>query len=76
MDENEFRGFVKAKLEEIHVQTMRTNGSVADLYKKHEATNVRVNDLCNWRWFITGGLVVVSALIVPVLIYIIQGWVK
>lgn len=48
-----FKGFDE-KLDAIHEQARCTNG--------------RVSSLENWRWFITGGLALLTVLVIPVLI--------
>jgi hypothetical protein len=48
---------IKEDLGEIKDQTKKTNG--------------RVSALENWRWFITGGLVIIGSLLVPILLSLI-----
>lgn len=49
-------GDVKESLTRIEQQVIKTNG--------------RVSSLENWRWFVTGGLAVISILVIPMVIYI------
>lgn len=51
-------GDIKTALERIEAQVIKTNG--------------RVNSLENWRWLITGGLIVVTVLVIPVLLNIVN----
>ena len=53
---------INRKLDTIHEQTVKTNGRIGSLEK--------------WRSFITGGLAVLTMLVVPVLISIVLTWVK
>lgn len=50
---------IKIDVSEIKVQTKITNG--------------RVSALENWRWFMIGGLTIISALILPVVFIIIKN---
>ncbi len=52
----------KIVLHEILTQTKTTNG--------------RVNALENWKWFITGGLTIISVLLIPILISLIKIFLK
>lgn len=52
----EFVSDIKGDIQEIKEQTQRTNG--------------RVSALEQWRWFILGGLTIISMLIVPILLRI------
>jgi len=47
------------KLDRIEQRTIETNG--------------RISKLENWRSFLTGGLAVVTIMIVPIIIWIIRG---
>lgn len=51
---DEFMKDIKDTLQRIEMQTTRTNG--------------RVSSLENWRGFITGGLAILTVLVVPVFI--------
>lgn len=46
-----------ATLDRIEAQTIRTNG--------------RVSGLENWRWFLIGGMSIISAMVIPMGIYIV-----
>ena len=46
----------------IITQTTKTNGSVKDLQK--------------WRWITTGGLIVLSAVVLPVMIFLLELHIK
>jgi uncharacterized membrane protein YhaH (DUF805 family) len=47
---------IRSTLEEIKDQTVKTNG--------------RVNRLENWRWLLTGGMTIITALVIPLIVYI------
>lgn len=51
---------IQEKLELIHKQVQKTNG--------------RVSALENWKWFITGGLAVVTGLLIPIIAFIVRNW--
>jgi hypothetical protein len=53
---------IKDALIRIEAQTTRTNG--------------RVNKLENWRGFITGGLAILSAIMLPVVFIVIGNYLK
>lgn len=53
---------VKDILSEIKTQTMKTNG--------------RVGRLENWRSFITGGLAIVTLIVLPLIVYIFTSQVN
>lgn len=46
----------KSDLTEIKQQVTKTNG--------------RVNNLENWRWLLTGGMVIITLMVIPLVIYI------
>lgn len=46
----------------IITQTTKTNGSVKDLQK--------------WRWITTGGLIVLSSIVLPVMIFLFELHIK
>ena len=52
-------GELQSDVKEILAQVRRTNG--------------RVSSLENWRWFITGGVAVISIIIVPIIVKLISG---
>lgn len=66
MDEEEktYRAWMKETLGEIKEQTKKTNGHVAEAQRD-------VASLKQWRAFITGGLSILSLLVVPILLYIV-----
>ena len=51
---------IKASLKEIQTQVTRTNG--------------RVSNLENWRWFITGGIAILSVMVIPILLATVDRW--
>jgi hypothetical protein len=57
------KGILIEHLERIEAQTIKTNGRVSEL-------EVSVGSLNNWRYFITGGLAVITAMVIPLIIYI------
>ena len=57
-----FFGDVKDDVKEIKVQVKTTNG--------------RVNKLENWRWFMTGGLAILTAVVLPVLFLVISNYLQ
>ena len=62
MADIKFEDYVKEKLESIHDQVKTTNG--------------RVQSLERWRSWITGGLAVLTIIMVPVVISVLLGWAK
>jgi uncharacterized membrane protein YhaH (DUF805 family) len=47
---------IRDTLEEIKVQTLKTNG--------------RVGRLENWRWLLTGGMAMITMMVIPLIVYI------
>jgi hypothetical protein len=64
-EEQTYRDGMQKLLEEI-----RDDGKETKLQAK--MTNGRVNKLENWRWFITGGLTLITVLLLPLLFILIQ----
>lgn len=58
-------GDIKDSLDRIEQQTVKTNGSVAKAF-------VEINALKNWRWFIAGIGSVITVLLIPILIALIE----
>ncbi len=50
------------KLDLIHAQTSKTNGSVGKAFDE-------INKLKQWRSYIMGGLAVITILLVPILLF-------
>lgn len=57
MDETQYNS-IKDDLREIKTDVKETNG--------------RVRKLESWRWFITGGLALISIIIVPIILFLIE----
>jgi hypothetical protein len=57
-EELTYRKNVENKLDEILHQVRATNG--------------RVSKLENWRWFISGGITILTALVLPILLGLIS----
>jgi hypothetical protein len=55
---------IHEKLDAIIAQTTKTNGSVAKC-------QLEIADLSVWRGYITGGLAILSIIVVPIGIYLI-----
>jgi len=56
----EFMEDIRRDLVEIKLQVKTTNG--------------RVSALENWKWLITGGMSVLTILVVPIVLYLITHW--
>lgn len=56
---------IKDTLERIEAQTTKTNGSVAKAF-------VEINNLKNWRWFLGGIGAVITVLLIPILVALIE----
>lgn len=52
-------GDIRKDIKEIKEQTIKTNG--------------RVNKLENWRWLLTGGMLIISMMVIPLLVYIFNS---
>jgi len=52
------------------------HGTLREIHTQVKSTNSRVGRLESWRDRIIGGLTVVTILIVPVLIYVVQQWIS
>lgn len=68
---------------EIKLMFQEQNGKIADIHtdvkevlEQTKKTNGRVGRLEQWKGFITGGLAVITVLIVPILIYLVTHWNK
>ena len=59
--------FIKDKLDVIHEQTLKTNGRVSQL-------EVNVVALDNWKSFTKGAIAVLTMLVVPVLIFMVNNY--
>ncbi len=57
---------IKDSLNRIETQTVKTNGSVAKAFQE-------IDSLKNWRWFLMGIGSVVTVLLIPILIALIQS---
>jgi hypothetical protein len=51
-------------------------GTLTEIHDQVKLTNGRVQKLEQWRMFITGGLTILGLLFVPVLITLVNNWVK
>lgn len=57
--------YTAGELKQIHKQI---NENLEEIKVEVKKTNGRVRALENWRWFITGGLAILSILIIPILL--------
>ena len=58
-------GDIKDSLNRIEAQTIKTNGSVAKSFEE-------INNLKNWRWFLAGIGSIITVLLIPILLALIQ----
>jgi hypothetical protein len=56
---------VKLVMEEKHEENKIV---LQEILAQTKTTNGRVNALENWKWFITGGLTILSVLVIPMLL--------
>lgn len=49
---------IRTDISEIKTQVIKTNG--------------RVNKLENWKWMLTGGLLIISMMVIPLVIHIFK----
>lgn len=61
--------YSKREIDQLHTGLHEKLDSILSEARK---TNGRIGKLEQWRSFITGGLAVLSVLVVPVLIYVIR----
>ena len=52
---------IKRKLDLIHKQVITTNG--------------RVTGLERWKSYMQGGMTVLSIIVVPLVVYVVRGWI-
>ena len=60
---------LRSDLDEKHQEHTR---QFSDLLVQAKITNGRVSKLENWRWAMIGGIAVLSAIVVPILLNLIQ----
>jgi hypothetical protein len=62
--------------EQVNSKLDALGGVLSEVHDQVTKTNGRVQVLERWRMFITGGLTVLGLLFVPVLITMVENWMK
>ena len=61
---------------EINILLEPINEKLDVIFKQVTETNGRVTRLERWKSFIHGGMAILSLMVVPVMLYVVIGWLK
>lgn len=70
MDVDYSKREIDSKFDAVHHRFDDVKSDLSSILTQTTKTNGRVNALENWRWFLVGGMAIVSSFVIPLILYI------